>query len=121
MASESAGIRSVDFFRDESLFFEGTVQGVAGKITNVTRLRGLCVEDVRQKLHLEAGPGTHFGSTGLPSEFYSRDYVHSGELGKQLIGRIAIGYFTIAAPLGAKESEQFDADQTAGVRRVRAS
>ena len=38
--------------------------------------------------------------TGLPSEFYSRDYVHSGELGKQLIGRIAIGYFTIAAPLG---------------------
>ena len=44
------------------LFFEGTGQGVAGKITNVTRLRDLCVEDARQKLHLEAGPGTHFGS-----------------------------------------------------------
>ena len=44
------------------LFFEGTGQGVAGKITNVTRLRDLCVEDARQRLHLEAGPGTHFGS-----------------------------------------------------------
>ena len=31
--------------------------------------------------------------TGLPSEFYSRDYVHSGELGKQLIGRIMLEYF----------------------------
>ncbi len=44
------------------LFFEGTGQGVAGKITNVTRLRDMCVDDARQKLHLEAGPGTHFGS-----------------------------------------------------------
>jgi lysophospholipase L1-like esterase len=35
--------------------------------------------------------------TGLPSEFYSRDYVHSGELGKQIIGRIAIGYFMKSA------------------------
>ena len=43
-------------------FFEGTGQGVAGLITNVARLRDLCVEDARQKLHLEAGPGTHFGS-----------------------------------------------------------
>ncbi len=25
-------------------------------------MRDLCVEDARQKLHLEAGPGTHFGS-----------------------------------------------------------
>ena len=44
------------------LFFEGTGQGVAGCITNVTRLRDLCVDDSRQKLHLAAGPGTHFGS-----------------------------------------------------------
>ena len=44
------------------LFFEGTGQGVAGKITNVTRLRDLCAADARQKLHLEAGSGTHFGS-----------------------------------------------------------
>ena len=44
------------------LFFEGTGQGVAGKITNMTRLRDLCVDDVRQKLRLEAGLGTHFGS-----------------------------------------------------------
>ena len=44
------------------MFFEGTGQGVAGKITNVTRLRDLCVDDARQKLHLEAGPGIHFGS-----------------------------------------------------------
>ena len=44
------------------LFFEGTGQGVAGKITNVTRLRDICVNDAQQKLHLEAGPGTRFGS-----------------------------------------------------------
>ncbi|MBP5791399.1 MAG: glycoside hydrolase family 3 C-terminal domain-containing protein, partial [Kiritimatiellae bacterium] len=37
--------------------------------------------------------------TGMPSEFYSRDYVHSGELGKQIIGRIALGYFTSASRL----------------------
>ena len=44
------------------LFFEGTGQGVAGKITNVTRLCDLCVDAARQKLHLEPGLGTHFGS-----------------------------------------------------------
>ena len=44
------------------LFFEGTGQGVAGKVTNVTRLHGLCTEDARQRLHLEPGPGTRFGS-----------------------------------------------------------
>ena len=43
------------------LFFEGTGHGVAGKVTNVTRLRDICVEDARQRLHLEAGPGTRFG------------------------------------------------------------
>ena len=44
------------------LFFEGTGRGVAGKMTNVTRLRDLCVDDARQKLHLGAGPGTRLGS-----------------------------------------------------------
>ena len=44
------------------LFFEGPGRGVAGKVTNVTRLRDICVDDVRQKLHLEAGPGTRLGS-----------------------------------------------------------
>ena len=44
------------------LFFEGTGQGVAGKITNVTRLRDICVDDTRQRLRLEPGLGTHFGS-----------------------------------------------------------
>jgi len=44
------------------MFFEGTGQGVAGKMTNVTRLRDLCAADARQKLHLEAGLGAHFGS-----------------------------------------------------------
>ena len=33
-----------------------------------------------------------FGS-GLPHMYYSRDFVHSGELGKQIIGRIMLGYF----------------------------
>ena len=31
------------------LFFEGTGRGVAGKVTNVTRLRDICVDDVRLK------------------------------------------------------------------------
>ena len=44
------------------LFFEGTGQGVAGRITNVTRLHDACVEDQDQVLHLEPGVGTHFGS-----------------------------------------------------------
>lgn len=44
------------------LFFEGTGQGVEGRITNVTRLYDLCVYDDRQKLHIEAGAGTRFGS-----------------------------------------------------------
>ncbi len=44
------------------LFFEGTGKGVAGRYTNVTRIRDLCIDDARQKLHLEPGPGTHFGS-----------------------------------------------------------
>ena len=44
------------------LFFEGTGQGTAGRATNVTRLRGICEEDGRQKLHSEAGAGTRFGS-----------------------------------------------------------
>jgi len=33
-----------------------------------------------------------FGS-GLPFEWYSRDTVHSGELGKQIVGRVMLGYF----------------------------
>ena len=33
--------------------------------------------------------------TGLPSEFYSRDYVHSGELGKQLIAQTVAAYFKV--------------------------
>ena len=44
------------------LFFEGTGQGVAGRATNVTRLRDLSVDDSRQCLHLEPGPGTRFGA-----------------------------------------------------------
>ena len=34
------------------MFFEGTGQGVAGKITNVTRLRDICVDDARQFVEL---------------------------------------------------------------------
>ena len=45
-----------------TIFFEGTGQGVAGRVTNVTRLRDACVEDDRQMLHLESGPGTHAGA-----------------------------------------------------------
>ena len=45
-----------------ALFFEGTGKGVAGKVTNVTRLHNLCREDEGQHLHLESGPGTHVGA-----------------------------------------------------------
>ena len=41
------------------LFFEGTVQGVAGKITNVTRLRDICVEE--GKLGRDPFGGGDFG------------------------------------------------------------
>lgn len=34
-----------------------------------------------------------YGS-GIPYQWYSRDAVHSGELGKQIIGRVMLGYFT---------------------------
>ena len=44
------------------LFFEGTGQGVTGRITNVTRLRDVSADDRRQLLHLEPGPGSHFGA-----------------------------------------------------------
>lgn len=44
------------------IFFEGTGQGVSGNITNVSRLYGASESSEKQKLHLEAGPGTHFGS-----------------------------------------------------------
>jgi len=42
----------------------------------------------------EYAPGYQwlFGS-GLPYQHYSRDFVHSGELGKQIIGRIMLAYF----------------------------
>jgi len=45
------------------LFFEGTGQGVAGRITNVTRIRDLCVDNAGQKLHLEPGLGILRGRT----------------------------------------------------------
>ncbi len=37
-------------------------------------------------------------SSGLPFEFYSRDCVHSGEYGKQIIGRTLLAYFLRAQP-----------------------
>ncbi len=32
--------------------------------------------------------------SGRPYQFYSRDHVHSGELGKQIIGRVMLAHFT---------------------------
>lgn len=51
------------------LFFEGTGQGISGNITNVTRLYEAAENSPTQKLHLEAGPGTHFGA-------YLRGLIH---------------------------------------------
>lgn len=45
-----------------------------------------------------------FGS-GLSFEWYSRDTVHSGELGKQVIGRIMLGYF-LSGQNGKMEAKQ---------------
>ena len=50
------------------LFFEGTGQGVAGRITNVTRLRDLCVDDSRQKLHLVADLALAWVAAGAKRE-----------------------------------------------------
>lgn len=55
------------------LFFEGTGQGVEGRFTNVTRLHDLCVENDRQKRHLEAGPGTRFGAY-VRGRVFGRDW-----------------------------------------------
>lgn len=44
------------------LFFEGTGHGKDDDITNVTRLYNALESSERQKLHLETGPGTHFGA-----------------------------------------------------------
>ena len=35
-------------------------------------------------------------ASGTPHEWYSRDYVHSGERGKQVIGRALMEYFKTA-------------------------
>lgn len=35
-------------------------------------------------------------ASGKPYEFYSRDFVHSGERGKQIIGRVLFSYFLTA-------------------------
>jgi len=43
-----------------AFFFEGTGQGVHGKRTNVSRVYEACARE-GQALHLESGPGTHFG------------------------------------------------------------
>ena len=37
-------------------------------------------------------------ASGKPFEFYSRDAVHSGERGKQIIGRVLLEYFRTAKP-----------------------
>ena len=60
------------------MFFEGTGQGVAGRITNVARLRDLCIEGARQKLHLEPGPGTLHDAHDEASNLWGAfDRVHS--------------------------------------------
>lgn len=51
------------------LFFEGTGQDGDDCITNVTRLHDACENSARQKIRVEAGPGTHFGA-------YIRGLVH---------------------------------------------
>jgi len=43
-----------------ALFFEGTGHGVHGRKTNVSLVYEACVRE-GQALHLESGPGTHFG------------------------------------------------------------
>lgn len=45
-----------------AFFFEGTGIDGESEITNVTRLHDICVSSEAQMLHLEGGPGTHFGS-----------------------------------------------------------
>ena len=55
-----------------AIFFEGTGQGVQGKVTNVTLLHDAC-DPHDQLLHLEPGPGTSFGYY-LRGRCYGRDW-----------------------------------------------
>ena len=48
--------------------------------------------------------------TGLPSEFHSRDYVHSGERGKQIIGRIMLAHFVAGKRSRPERSQREDID-----------
>jgi len=55
-----------------AIFFEGTGQGVHGKVTNVTLLHDAC-DTHDQLLHLEPGPGTSFGYY-FRGSCYGRDW-----------------------------------------------
>ena len=57
-------------------------------------LRGLCERERMQWWDATTPCYTWLFGSGLPLEWFSRDAVHSGECGKQIIGRVMLGYLT---------------------------
>ena len=61
--------------------------------TEYGALKKLCAAEKMQWWDEFVPCYTWLYGSGLPNQYYSRDFVHSGELGKQIIGRIMLGYF----------------------------
>ena len=61
--------------------------------TEYGALKKLCVANRMQWWDEFLPCYTWLYGSGLPNQYYSRDFVHSGELGKQIIGRVMLGYF----------------------------
>ena len=56
------------------------------------KLRDLCAREEMQWWDATTPCYTWLFGSGLPFEWYSRDAVHSGECGKQIIGRTMLAY-----------------------------
>ena len=61
--------------------------------TEYGALKKLCAAEKMQWWDEFVPCYTWLYGSGLPNQYYSRDFVHSGELGKQIIGRVMLGYF----------------------------
>ena len=61
--------------------------------TEYEALKNLCAANRMQWWDEFLPCYTWLYGSGLPNQYYSRDFVHSGELGKQIIGRVMLRYF----------------------------
>ena len=68
------------------------LDALAGGRFEHDKLRDLCEREEMQWWDATTPCYTWLFGSGLPFEWYSRDAVHSGECGKQIIGRTLLGY-----------------------------